>query len=355
MKTIRFIFSMGIALALFFAFSSQAQARLVPIAWEDAHDPNIRGFRIYVGSDLGTMQQVDDVLVAGLSKNAAGDWTYSVQVSDTAIAYLALTAYAADGFESDFSNHKLYNDDDGDGVANAVDAFPNDPMEWVDTDGDGVGDNADAYPNDPTQWVVSASPEPSPTPTPPPPTSGTSSDHYRINVGGQTTYVDPSGNQWLSDNSYVNTGFPVTRSVAIAGTNMPTLYQVGRWDDASGEEMRFSFPVPAGTYGVRLHFAETWSGITAPGMRLFNVAIEGVRVLSNFDVFAQAGFATAHVEEFVVDVSDGSLTIELQHITQNPEIAGIEIFPSTDTAGSSPPPDPNVLTPPGKPTIIMQR
>lgn len=36
-------------------------------------------------------------------------------------------------------------DVDGDGVANASDAFPVNPAEWADSDGDGVGDNADAY------------------------------------------------------------------------------------------------------------------------------------------------------------------------------------------------------------------
>jgi len=35
-------------------------------------------------------------------------------------------------------------DSDGDGVADAQDAFPSDPAEWVDTDGDGQGNNADA-------------------------------------------------------------------------------------------------------------------------------------------------------------------------------------------------------------------
>ena len=42
-------------------------------------------------------------------------------------------------------------DTDGDGVADNLDAFPNDPAETVDTDGDGVGDNADAFPNDATK------------------------------------------------------------------------------------------------------------------------------------------------------------------------------------------------------------
>jgi hypothetical protein len=44
-------------------------------------------------------------------------------------------------------------DADGDGVADNVDAFPNDPSESVDTDGDNVGDNADAFPNDATETV----------------------------------------------------------------------------------------------------------------------------------------------------------------------------------------------------------
>ena len=37
-------------------------------------------------------------------------------------------------------------DSDGDGVADADDAFPNDPNETKDTDGDGIGDNADPFP-----------------------------------------------------------------------------------------------------------------------------------------------------------------------------------------------------------------
>ena len=40
-------------------------------------------------------------------------------------------------------------DSDGDGIDDAIDAFPDDNSEWVDSDGDGVGNNADAYPADP--------------------------------------------------------------------------------------------------------------------------------------------------------------------------------------------------------------
>ncbi len=43
-------------------------------------------------------------------------------------------------------------DSDGDGYADDVDEFPDDPDEWKDTDGDGYGDNGDVFPTDPDEW-----------------------------------------------------------------------------------------------------------------------------------------------------------------------------------------------------------
>lgn len=42
-------------------------------------------------------------------------------------------------------------DDDGDGVPNSLDAFPNDGDEWLDSDGDGVGNNQDAFAFNPNE------------------------------------------------------------------------------------------------------------------------------------------------------------------------------------------------------------
>jgi hypothetical protein len=44
-------------------------------------------------------------------------------------------------------------DSDGDGIADKVDVFPNDPRETLDTDGDGVGDNSDAFPSDASETL----------------------------------------------------------------------------------------------------------------------------------------------------------------------------------------------------------
>ena len=46
-----------------------------------------------------------------------------------------------------------YWEDDNDGAADNVDAFPLDSSETLDTDADGVGDNADAFLNDPNETL----------------------------------------------------------------------------------------------------------------------------------------------------------------------------------------------------------
>ncbi len=66
---------------------------------------------------------------------------------------------AAEGLDRD--ENGCTDDIDQDGVADDVDAFPNDPDQSADSDGDGFGDNAnvssgDPCPNTPSEWVESA-------------------------------------------------------------------------------------------------------------------------------------------------------------------------------------------------------
>ncbi|WP_152638782.1 thrombospondin type 3 repeat-containing protein [Marinobacter santoriniensis] len=61
------------------------------------------------------------------------------------------TDLASGGVSVDPEPAAVMADADDDGVADAQDAFPNDPTETADSDLDGVGDNADAFPQDPTE------------------------------------------------------------------------------------------------------------------------------------------------------------------------------------------------------------
>ncbi|MDH3467532.1 MAG: malectin, partial [Gammaproteobacteria bacterium] len=92
---------------------------------------------------------------------------------------------------------------------------------------------------------------------------------YRINTGGGA-YTDSLGQAWVADTGF-NTGNAFTTSSPIAGTPDPILYQSERWDSSSAPELLYSLAVSPGTYTVRLHFANIYSGTSQVGQRVFDV------------------------------------------------------------------------------------
>ncbi|MDJ0925704.1 MAG: malectin domain-containing carbohydrate-binding protein, partial [Acidimicrobiia bacterium] len=90
----------------------------------------------------------------------------------------------------------------------------------------------------------------------------------------------------------------------------------------------FDFLVVDGTYEVRLLFAETYGPASVDDGRLFDVEIEGVQVLDDFDVWETAGNIDhkAVIETFLVEVNDGNgLTIETLNNVENASVRGIMI------------------------------
>jgi hypothetical protein len=67
------------------------------------------------------------------------------------------------------------------------------------------------------------------------------------------------------------------------------------------------------------------------GSRKFNVDVEGVRKLTDYDIFAQAGGAMRPVKETIpVSVSDGQLNLLFSKGTaDNPKVSAMEVLPAT--------------------------
>jgi hypothetical protein len=85
--------------------------------------------------------------------------------------------------------------------------------------------------------------------------------------------------------------------------------------------------VPNGKYQVKLHFAETYEGITGPGERVFSFNVQG-HEFKDFDVYAKAGGPLrAYVESVNVEATNGFIKVTFTPKVENPQINGIEILP----------------------------
>lgn len=145
----------------------------------------------------------------------------------------------------------------------------------------------------------------------------------RIKAGASTPFTDGQGNVWLAGAGFTD-GETVDREDSqIANTTNPGIYRSERYSMTS-----FSYPVTNGKYTVKLHFCETYEGISAAGERLFNFNVAG-HEFKKFDVFAKAGGALrAYVETVPVEVTDGKLVITFEPDVENPQINGVEILPA---------------------------
>ncbi|NOZ05896.1 MAG: alpha/beta fold hydrolase [Chloroflexi bacterium] len=153
----------------------------------------------------------------------------------------------------------------------------------------------------------------------------------RVNSGG-ASYLDTSGQTWLADQSYTPGGWGY-----LDGENMPPTSEdiQGTDDDPLYQHQRYrltgyQFDIPNGMYQVDLHFAET--AFYGEGRRIFDVRIEGVTVLSNFDIYAVATHGWAHVESFPVSVNDGQLNIDFVTTRGDATIAALHITGLTPIA-----------------------
>jgi len=151
----------------------------------------------------------------------------------------------------------------------------------------------------------------------------------RINCAGGE-YTDQEGRLWTTDRFFSGYGKPLVVEGGppeIAGTTEPGLYQSQKHYTVRLEKNDnwYNVPLPDGSYEVSLHFAEIDPEITAAGQRIFAVKLEKKDVIKEYDIFASAGFATADVQTFDVNITDGWLDIDLTRLLiKEPGRGGVE-------------------------------
>ncbi|HTC20435.1 MAG TPA: malectin, partial [bacterium] len=147
------------------------------------------------------------------------------------------------------------------------------------------------------------------------------SDAWRIRVGGDD-FTDHAGRVWAADKLFEG-GQNVGTGIAIAAKSDVELYQNERW----GPDFSYVFPVLPGKYKVRLKFAEVY--LKEPGQRVFDVIINGRKVLDHFDILKEAkGFAKALDEGFADIRPDGQGRIRVRFVSevQNAKVCAIEVI-----------------------------
>lgn len=144
----------------------------------------------------------------------------------------------------------------------------------------------------------------------------------RIKTGVSAPVTDSAGNVWLADQGFEGGDVIERADAEITGTKDQVIYRAERYSMEG-----FSWPLANGKYQVKLHFAETYDGITGPGERVFSFNVQG-KEFKDFDVWKKAGGPLkAYVETVEVEVTNGKLSIKFTPNVENPEINGIEIIP----------------------------
>jgi hypothetical protein len=139
------------------------------------------------------------------------------------------------------------------------------------------------------------------------------------------------GTHWSEDN-YFTGGDLLYTSNSIANTKPQDLYlyrsgRAGLYGDFS-----YSIPLPNGTYSVNLIFAEIQ--YNTKGDRVFNVAINGSTVLSNFDILANVPPLTPFPQQFTATVTNGVLKIDFTGVNRRALVNAIQVAPASGSVST---------------------
>ena len=160
---------------------------------------------------------------------------------------------------------------------------------------------------------------------------------YRVNAGGGAIASIDNGPDWADDSgssSLHNTGnnAAVWGSGAAIDASVPSstpssVFDSERWDPNDANEMRWTFPIAAGTdVQVRVYLANRCGCTSGTGQRVFSVSANGSPWLSNYDIVADVGDQKGAMKSINLTVpASGQVTLDWTHVVENPLVNGIEI------------------------------
>ncbi len=145
----------------------------------------------------------------------------------------------------------------------------------------------------------------------------------------------PAVTGWQDEDAFRTGGDEFDFSGSVDLNNQPDPAPADVYLTCVHMDHSYSFPLPDGSYTVRLHFYDGYPGVE----RAMDYTIEGVKVLDDFNIVTAAGGSSkALVREFAVHVSDGD---GLQIVADNDGgddafEAGIEILEGAVTDDEDP-------------------
>ncbi|WP_339924616.1 malectin domain-containing carbohydrate-binding protein [uncultured Cyclobacterium sp.] len=142
---------------------------------------------------------------------------------------------------------------------------------------------------------------------------------------GSSTDVEFEGNSFIGDVNLtsIHNGGSVYRNGNVVGNEM---YKSERY----ASNIAYQIDVPNGVYTVTTHHTETWFGLpnggpNEAGRRVYDILLEGNVVKSNFDLFIENNNQPAALDFENIQVTDGTLSLNLIAKANNASISGISI------------------------------
>lgn len=149
-----------------------------------------------------------------------------------------------------------------------------------------------------------------------------------VNVGSNADFIDESGAIWLADQTYKKGSWGFTGQVSQTGYGSQNDRNVlGTEDDPLFQTMQenlssYRFDVPAGFYEVELKFAET--KFEKPNQRVFDVSINGRKIIEKLDLAKEIGFQRALTKRFKVSSTNG-IVVDFAAFQGKSILSGVKI------------------------------